>query len=177
MFSRLTGKFSRMSSPSANLSITLEYPTVRRVWSPANWAKNSLWSHERADTCGQNITGEGTWVLWKVPPFRRSLAPLQLGKKSITRIYGNAEKIKVLIYQMLLHNMNCWIKKSHNMGWSLAGKLWLCLVEKTRKIAQKSRWIEVYLFQLSVSSKVIRFYSLRTLYKNGNTYFSTWRGK
>ena len=27
-----------------------EYPGVRRVWSPANWAKNSLWSQERADT-------------------------------------------------------------------------------------------------------------------------------
>lgn len=23
---------------------------MRRVWSPANWAKNSLWSQERADT-------------------------------------------------------------------------------------------------------------------------------
>lgn len=77
---------------------------------------------------------------------------------------------------MLVH-MNCWIKKSQNMSWSLAWKLWLCLVEKTRKIAQKSRWIQVYLFQLSVSSKVIRFYSLRTLYKNGNTLFLNMKGK
>lgn len=39
-----------MSSPSASFSKMTEYPGVRRVWSPANWAKNSLWSQERADT-------------------------------------------------------------------------------------------------------------------------------
>lgn len=73
--------------------------------------------------------------------------------------------------------MNCWIKKCHNMGWSLAGNLWFCLVEKTRKMVQKSRWIAVYLFQLSVSSEVIRFYSIRTLYKNGNSLFPKMKRK
>lgn len=73
--------------------------------------------------------------------------------------------------------MNCWIKKSHNMGWSLAGSLWFCLGEKTRKVVQKSRWIAVYLFQLSLSSKMMRFYSLRTSHKNGNTLFPNMKEK
>lgn len=46
-----TAVLSRMSSPWASLCSTNSYPPGKSVWSPENWAKHSLWSHERADTC------------------------------------------------------------------------------------------------------------------------------
>ncbi|TNN43249.1 hypothetical protein EYF80_046575 [Liparis tanakae] len=42
-----------MSRPSASRCSTAEKPWASSAWSPENWAKNSLWSHDRADTCGR----------------------------------------------------------------------------------------------------------------------------
>lgn len=45
-----TGHFVWMSRPFASLRSSTEYPWVSKVWSPENWAKNSLWSQDRAET-------------------------------------------------------------------------------------------------------------------------------
>lgn len=109
-----------------------------------------------------------TWVLAKVPQFRRS-HPNSLHKWNKKVYHQNVwqcwQKQTAYLPKATIQHMNCWIKKCHSMGWSLAGNLSFCLVEKTRKVVQKFRWIVAYLFQFSVSSKEVRFYRLQIKWK------------